>query len=96
MGSPAGRHGQEARGAPGEERVEHALEAVGLALGDLVEGQRRVDDAVEHHGPDVGREQRGVGEPEQRAVGLPHVGQPPSPSAWRSRSMSRATSTVPT
>ena len=63
-------------GAPGEERVEHALEAVRLSLRDLVEGQRGVDHAVEHHGPDVGREQRGVGEPEQRAVGLSHVGQP--------------------
>ncbi len=64
-----------AAGTPGEERVEHVLEAVGLPLGDLVERQRGVDDAVEHHGPDVGREQRGVGEPQQRAVGLAHVGQ---------------------
>ena len=62
-------------GTPGEEVVEDALEARRLSRGHLVEAQRRVDDAVEHHRPHVGREEGRVGQPEQCAVGLAHVGE---------------------
>ena len=34
-----------------------------------------IDGPVQHHGPHVGREELGVGRPEQRAVGVPDEGQ---------------------
>ena len=63
--------------------VERRLEADGLPLRHLVEGECGVDDAVEHHGPHVGGEQGGVGEPEQGAVRLTHVGEAAVPRARR-------------
>ena len=80
VGSPAGRQGQAALPA---HQVKNALSTfskpTACPCGHLVEGERGIDHAVEHHGPDVRGEERGVGEPEQRAVGLPHVGQPAVP-----------------
>ena len=77
MGSPVGRHGHAGvPRAPGEERSELGLEAVRLPGGVLHGGQRRVDGAVEHHGPHVGREELGVGGAEECAVGVAHEGQP--------------------
>ena len=59
--------------APLREVVEGVLEAgrLGFGAGDVA--LLRVDRAVEHHGPDVLREQLGVGRAEQGAVGEAEV-----------------------
>ena len=63
-------------GAPGEEGLQLGLEALGLIGGVGRRGQGRVDGGVQHHGPDVGGEERGVGGPEQCAVRVAHEREP--------------------
>lgn len=56
--------------------VQGRLESLSLLLRDLAEGQRGIDDAVEHHRPDMRGVELGVRESEQAPVGLAHVCEP--------------------